>query len=940
MNLKDTLNLPKTDFPMRGDLVKREPQRVAHWKATDLYARIQARNAHGPTFVLHDGPPFTNGNVHIGTALNKILKDSILRYKSMRGFRTPYVPGWDCHGLPIEHKVAQRLREENRSLEPAALRAECAKFSREFIEVQRAQFERLGVLADWAREYRTLNPAYEATILRTFASFVERGLVYRSKKPVYWSIPCETALAEAEVEYLDKTSTQIWVAFTIPADDTKAVQLGLPDNTSVVIWTTTPWTLPANLAIAVHPDVDYVLVESAQGQRHLVAGKLAETFIAEAQLEGATVREGIFRGRDLEGLQPRHPIIDRPSPVLTADYVTTDAGTGAVHTAPGHGMDDYFTGLKHGLAIYCPVNDQGVYVNSPKLPPELQLPESLLGLSVLDEPQKPAPATIAVLKLLAERGALLAKKKYSHSYPHCWRSKTPVVFRALDQWFVGIDRDGLRTRALQAIDAVEWVPATGVKRIRGAVENRPDWCISRQRNWGVPLPAFFTDDGDALLNADVIRALADKVAAHGTDIWFTQSTEALLEGIDIPAEFAGRPLKKGQDTLDVWIDSGCSHRAVLQSEDGMSWPADLYLEGSDQHRGWFQSSLWTAIAADGAAPYRKVLTHGFIVDENGEKISKSKGAMSSDGWVGKYGADLVRLWVASQDFRGDIRLSEGHFKRIQNLYRSLRNTLKFQLGNLDGFDRAAHAVAFANLEPLDRWALMKTAQFLPAVTEAYDAFEFHRVVQQIEYFVGVDLSKLYHDMIKDRLYTYGRSWSKRRSAQTVIQVIFEALVRVLAPILSFTADEAWCFYLEDRDTAGDRSIHLEDWPVADPAWHDDAVAADIAAILELREPANEQLERLRADGVIGQALDAKLTFHGTAADPQFQCLCAFEADLPEIFIVSQVELRRVEGGEVSVTAEHASGVRCPRSWRWVPELVAAGDFGEVSPRDRDALLNP
>ncbi|MGE9292720.1 MAG: isoleucine--tRNA ligase, partial [Puniceicoccales bacterium] len=639
--------------------MKREPERLAHWESLDLYKKIQDKNADGPLYLLHDGPPFTNGDVHIGTALNKILKDFILRYKSMRGFRAPYLPGWDCHGLPIEHKVSRELRAQKKDLTPAELREECAKFSEKYIGIQREQFKRLGVQADWEREYKTKNPAYEAEILKTFATFVEKGLVYRSKKPVYWSIPCETALAEAEIEYQDHVSPSIWVKFRLSEPE----KFGLPENTFFVIWTTTPWTLPANLAVAVHPDLQYTQI-AHNGETYVVALPLAEQFIADCELEGATTGD-LHTGKDFDGVQTRHPFIDRASPVVLADYVTTEAGTGCVHTAPGHGLEDYLSGLKYGLEIYCPIDDRGCYVD------DGQVPAELVGITVLERNGK-CPANDAVLEIIGGNGALLQRKNDQHQYPHCWRSKTPVVFRAMDQWFVSLDKDNMRGNCLDGIGKVEWVPDWGENRIRGAVETRPDWCISRQRSWGVPIPAFYTEDGDALLDAKVVRAIADKVASEGTNIWFEQEAEELLKGIELPAEFTGKTLKKGTDTLDVWIDSGCSHLAVLKQTEDLHWPADLYLEGSDQHRGWFQSSLWTSVVTQGQPPYKKIITHGFIVDEKGEKISKSKGAMSSDGWVAKYGADIMRLWVSSQDFRGDIRLSENHFKLVTNTYRSIR----------------------------------------------------------------------------------------------------------------------------------------------------------------------------------------------------------------------------------------------------------------------------
>lgn len=939
MDLKDTLNLPQTQYPMRGDLVKREPERLAHWEQLGLYRKMQERNAQGTPFILHDGPPFTNGDVHIGTALNKILKDTVLHFKSATGFRTPYIPGWDCHGLPIEHKVSRELREQGKDLPPAEIREACAAFSASFIETQTRQFKRLGVLADWAHEYKTMNPAYEAEILRTFATFVDKGLVYRSKKPVYWSIPCETALAEAEIEYQEHVSPSIWVKFPLAEHPFASVPQGKDNHLYVVIWTTTPWTLPANLAVAVHPDLDYVVVshtktdgeQAGVTEHYVVAAALAEQFIKDTGLEGATIGESL-KGNKLEGLQPRHPFIDRASPVVLAEYVTTDSGTGCVHTAPGHGLEDYITGLKYGLEIYCPLDDKGGYVN------DGQVPAELVGVSVLETEGK-CPANIAVLGILTRENALLKVVRYKHQYPHCWRSKTPVVFRAMDQWFVGLDRQDMRQQVLSAIDKVQWVPSWGENRIRAAVENRPDWCISRQRSWGVPIPAFYDADGNALLDGDVIRALADKVESQGgTNIWFKQSAEELLSDIAVPAEFQGKKLAKGSDTLDVWIDSGCSHRAVLPKNPELSWPADLYLEGSDQHRGWFQSSIWTGVIADGSAPYKTIVTHGFIVDEKGEKISKSKGAMSSDGWVAKYGADIMRLWVSSQDFRNDIRLSDNHFKLVSNVYRGVRNTLRFLIGNLHDFNPQTDTVPAGSLDPLDQWALKQTAGFVERSRKAYEAYEFHQVYQEVDRFVGVTLSRIYHDVLKDRLYTYGANWPQRRSSQTAIREIFLALCGVIAPILSFTADEAYCYFLTDSDFAPD-SIHLRPWPQIDAKWYDQTVADEVGKVLAFRDNVNAQLELQREKKVIGQSLDAKVTLGGTAADPLFQLLQRYEAWLPEFFIVSAVSLLTVDEGELSVTAEHAEGVRCPRSWRWVPQLVEAPGYGEVSPRDRDALAS-
>jgi isoleucyl-tRNA synthetase len=980
MQLKDTLNLPRTDFPMRGNLTAREPERLAHWEKLGLYARIQKLNEAKPAFVLHDGPPFTNGDVHIGTALNKLLKDTVLRFQSARGHRTPYVPGWDCHGLPIEFKVSKELREQKRTLSAAELRAECAAFSARYIEKQRAQFQRLGVLADWAHEYKTMAPAYEADILRAFAHFVEQGLVYRSKKPVYWSIPCETALAEAEIEYKDHVSPSIYVKFPVPADEAKKFGLPTDKPLSVVIWTTTPWTLPANLAIAINPNEKYLIVtvESTAINTHqsfLIASNRLLSFVNGCgfNVDSEAGKTPTYRttighevdGKTLAGLQPRHPFIDRPSPVVLADYVTMDTGTGAVHTAPGHGLEDYQTGLKyvdeleriHGFklasdVIYCPLDDKGHYVDDGRVPAEL------VGVSVLEGKPGKCPANDKVLEILTARGALLANTPYSHQYPHCWRSKTPVVFRAMDQWFIGLDKPlggkhhlppgapaaqttTLREKAAASINSVKWIPATGENRIGGAIASRPDWCISRQRAWGVPIPAFFGPHGQAHLEPSVIRALADKFERGGSNLWFEQDAEQLLA--DIPhAHHWPRPLKKSTDTLDVWIDSGSSHFAVLKNPAlGLQWPADLYLEGSDQHRGWFQSSLWTALATDGAPPYKAVLTHGFIVDEKGKKISKSDGKpQTADDYVKKYGADLIRLWIASEDFRADIALSDNIFSHVTNAYRNLRNTLMYQLGNLADFDPARDAVGPEHFTALEKWVLHQLHGLISEVTAAFSAYDFHVGVKAIDQFVSVTLSRQYHNILKDRLYTFAPGAPERRAAQTAIYHTLRALLGLLAPVLPFTTDEAWSHLTTGRDLADD-SIHLQAWPVADAAWTSPdftQTAADLDALFKFREQVHEKLEVLRQEKKIGKDLDAVVTFSG-GEDP-FPLLRRYAAQLPEIFIVSEVRIAP-GSGPVQISAIPAADfglVRCPRSWRWVPELMSAAGFAEkVSPRDRDAL---
>ncbi len=944
-DLKDTLLLPKTDFPMRANLVQREPARVAHWEKTDLYHAIQRKRAGAPAFVLHDGPPFTNGDVHIGTALNKTLKDIVNRYKSMRGFRTPYVPGWDCHGLPIEQKVTRELQELKQTVTTAELRAKCDEFSESWIAKQTAQFKRIGVLADWQNEYKTKAPAFEADVVRTFAAFIERGLVYRSKKPVYWSIPFETALAEAEIEYKDHTSIAIWVKFAVPAAE--AAKFGLPTDKPLfmVIWTTTPWTIPANLAIALHPDVEYVVADIGP-ERLIVAQALLGAVASAARIEPQPTVVLTLPGAKLEHLQPRHPFIDRASPVVLADYVTTDSGTGCVHTAPGHGAEDYVTGLKYKLAIYCPVGDDGKYLA------DGQMPADLVGLTTLETVEdlaakRPAPANLGVLKKLAAAGALLAKAKYVHSYPHCWRSKTPIIFRAVDQWFVSLDQAGMRQTALAEITKIAaaqgWIPAWGEARIRGAVESRPDWCISRQRSWGVPIPAFYDAKKKAYLDASVARAMADKIAQHGTNIWYDSTPEQLLAHVTLPAEWpAPAELTCGRDTLDVWIDSGSTQAAVLKrGQGGSSWPADLYLEGSDQHRGWFQSSLWCSVIAWGGAPFKAVLTHGFIVDKDRQKISKSstyQKPQTADAYIAQHGADVIRLWIASQDFRDDIPVDDEILKHVGEAYRLFRNTFRFQLSNLFDFDATRHTVPVEKLDVLDRWALHQTAGLIEECTKAYDAYEFHRVYQLCNQFCAVTLSATYHDVLKDRLYTLGANHPLRRSSQTALRHIFQSLVKLLAPFLTFTADEAWSFATTGQEYGTD-SIHLQDWPVAAADWRNSEIETELAALLQLRTKVNETLEPLRQAGTIGKSLDAVLTVTGTPDEAVGRALGKHREFLAELFIVSQVTLTPQPAASLGLTARHAREagfVRCPRCWRWVSNLNPTST-GEVCPRCEEAL---
>ena len=919
--LKDTLNLPKTNFPMRANAVVREPARMNHWETSEVYAKMQKKNQNGPSFVLHDGPPFTNGDVHVGTALNKILKDSILRYKNARGFRTPFLPGWDCHGLPIEHKVTKKLRASKKEFDAVELRKECEEFSKSYIETQRSQFKRLGVLADWEKEYKTMNPAYEAEILRTFADFVDQGLVYRSKKPVYWSIPCQTALAEAEIEYLDHKSPSIFVRFQIKGEK----------DEYLVIWTTTPWTLPANLAVAVHPRETYSEVQ-ANGSSYWIAEQRVNEFTQECGFSDHTIGR-TCTGSDLAGKATLHPFIDRDSMVVNAEYVTMDTGTGCVHIAPGHGLDDYLTGLEHDLEIYCPLDDGGKYLD------DGQIPKELVGLSVLEKADG-SKANHAVLEILTSSGALLAHKQYDHQYPHCWRSKSPVIFRAMDQWFVSLDKEDLRSRCINGLKEVSFTPEWGRNRIHGFLEARPDWCISRQRSWGVPIPVFFDDDGNVLLDSNLIEFLASKISQDGCNLWFSQTAEELLDGYDLPDSWKGRKLSKGQDTLDVWIDSGCSHRAVLRKNEEVSCPADLYLEGSDQHRGWFQSSLWTSMVSTQSAPYRRILTHGFVVNGEGKKISKSDGKpQTADSFVTKYGADVLRLWVCSEDFRRDIPLSDEILEQAVRAYRTLRNTLRFQLGALHDFSQAEHSVPIEQMSPIDLWTLGKTNDLIREVTHSCEQYEFHRAIQCLNRFCSGILSSTYHDVIKDRLYTLDPNDPLRRSTQSALRMIFESLIKLIGPFTPYIADEAWAFGQSGEEYCND-SLSLQDWPKEIDLGEGQIAVSDVQELLDLKDShVNEALESLRVKKEIGQSLDACVSLC-LSTDSKFVDILKRRSldELAELFIVSSVTLENLPSGEVDkVTACHASGIRCPRSWRWVPELVKVEPWGEVSPRCAEVL---
>jgi isoleucyl-tRNA synthetase len=899
-NYKDTLNLPRTDFPMKANLTAREPELLKMWNETRLYEQVQKSRQDGQLFVLHDGPPFANGDVHMGTALNKIVKDFVVKSQTMLGKRAPYVPGWDCHGLPIEYKVVK----ESRDLSPLEVRKRCDAFARKYVDIQREQFKRLGVLGDWQHPYLTLDPKYEAEILRAFAVFVEKGLVYQSKKPVFWSTGAQTALAEAEVEYQERDDTAVYVKFPI-------VSGALAGKASVAIWTTTPWTLPANLAIAVDPKELYVVQEFSRdgiSETLLLADKLVPQFCANTKFEPTGEPLESFPGTKIDKIKARHPFLNRDAIVLTADFVTMETGTGAVHIAPGHGEDDYNLGRANKLPILSPVDDHG------RLTDEAGLPK-LTGKYVFD-------ANTEIVNLLRERGMLLGTQNFHHSYPYCWRSKTPIIFRAVEQFFIRIDE--LRGKALEAIHkTVKWIPVWGENRIAGTVESRPDWVISRQRSWGVPLPVFYSNDGKVILDAKIIRKLADLVAEHGSNLWFELNDVDLAKKLGLPEGTTHR-----NDTIDVWIDSGVSHKAVLATHPELRDPADMYLEATDQHRGWFQSSLMTSIALNNRAPYKICVTHGFVVDLDGKKISKSgtyDKPVAADHFVGRYGADLLRLWASSIDYTDDVPFSEEMFTRLGDTYRRVRNTLRILLGNLYDFPAVAGvgdpgwpASPMPATTLIDRWILERLDEVIGDCRSAYEEFAFHKVYHTLNQFCAVDLSSLYIDITKDRMYCDAPDSPRRRATQTVMRQIFDALCRLLAPILAFTSEEAW------RHSGVGASVHLEEFQQAQHLGHE--ASEQVVELLKLRGVIGQAIERARQEKLIGNALEAAVVLHSNSDVTKK----IDKKELEEFFILSDLTIHRAKEASASVTKTPHK--KCARCWRHRPSVGASKEHPDLCDR--------
>jgi isoleucyl-tRNA synthetase len=918
MDYKKTLNLPQTPFPMKADLPKREPEMLRQWDEQGLYAKIIQAAQGRERYILHDGPPYANGHIHIGTALNKILKDIVVKAKYMAGFNSTYVPGWDCHGLPIEHEVDKMLGERKKGMTQVEIRRECRGYAARFIDIQREEFKRLGGLGTWDTPYRTMDYEYQATIVREFGKFVEAGYLYKGKKPVYWCATCHTALAEAEVEYAPHQSPSIFVKFPLVSDIGALFPALQGKRVSVIIWTTTPWTIPANLAIAVHPDYQYVAL-AVDDEVFIVAEDLSEIVMDTLGIKDYQVLER-FAGRSLERLVCRHPFIERDSIIILADYVTLEAGTGCVHTAPGHGQEDYESGLKYGLAIYAPVDDDGRFTSDV---------EFFGGMFVFDA-NKPVNAK------LAEVGALLKEEVLEHAYPHCWRCKNPIIFRSTEQWFISIDHDDLRKRALKAIEEVRWIPTWGRERISGMIENRPDWCVSRQRVWGVPIVAFYCEGcGEVLLNREIIDFVADRFAKEGADIWFDEPAEKLLPSGTSCSRCQGGSFSKETAILDVWFDSGVSWAAVLEKNKALKFPCDLYLEGSDQHRGWFHSSLLTAIGTRGMPPYASVLTHGFVVDGEGKKMSKSAGnVIAPDEVIQKVGAEILRLWVAAEDYRDDIKISPEILERLTEAYRRIRNTWRYLLGNLYDFDPQRDTLPITELQEIDRWILSRFSQLVAQVLRAYDEYEFHLIYHAVHNFCVIELSSLYLDILKDRLYTSAPSAVRRRSAQNAMYLVLKGMVRLMAPILSFTADEVWRHL--PKVTADEQSVHLANFPSLNEGFFDQALEERWGMVWEVREQVTKALEQARKDKVIGHPLDAAVIIKAPQKIAQF--LEGFGEELREIFIVSQAAVE-VAQEKVSVIVKRAGGVKCQRCWVYDTSVGQHTEHPEICGRCAQTLAD-
>lgn len=910
MQIKDSLNLPQSPIPMKANLSQREPQMLTYWEEIAIYNQIVQKSEGLPKFILHDGPPYANGHIHMGTALNKILKDFIIKSKFMSGLDSRYVPGWDCHGLPIEHQVEKEIKAKNIPLVKTNLRKRCRAYAEKFINIQRDEFKRLGVFGDWENPYLTMNFPYEAMIVREFGKFVEKGSVYLGEKPVYWCASCKTALADAEVEYAPHISSSIYVKFPL-----QSKLHGIPEGKPafVLIWTTTPWTIPANLAIALHPDFDYAAVE-VQDETWILAQELCDLVLSGMGIRDYKIIK-TSKGSELENLVCRHPFLEQDSVLILADHVTLDAGTGCVHTAPGHGQEDYEVGLRYNLPAYAPVDDDGRFTKEVPF---------FAGQFVFD-------ANEAVIEKLKEVGCLLKVEEMEHSYPHCWRCKNPIIFRSTRQWFISMESNGLRQKALNAVNQVKWIPAWGRERIYNMIENRPDWCISRQRSWGVPIIALHCKDcGHVLLDAKLVNQVADLVEHHGADVWFEKELNEIFDPMPQCPNCGGHNFRKETDILDVWFDSGVSHAAVLEKRPELIWPADLYLEGSDQHRGWFHSSLLESVGTREKAPYHSVLTHGFVVDGEGKKMSKSLGnIVAPEEVIKKYGAEIIRLWVAAEDYRNDIKISQDILKQLTDGYRRIRNTFRFMIGNLFDFDSKKNALKVEDMEEIDRYILHRLSHISKRVSKAYISYDFHVVYHTIHTFCAVDLSAFYLDVLKDRLYISYPDDHKRRSSQTALFHLVNVLVRLIAPILSFTSEEIWKVF-KPMTPFTEESVHLTRFEPIPENFRDEPLAERWQQLLEIRQEVSRVLEGKRKNKEIGHSLDARVTI--SVSEKTFNFLKAYEEELDDIFIVSAVTLQKSSKGALSIQVSPAGGKKCERCWHYKSDVGSDPDYPAVCAR--------
>lgn len=928
MSYKDTINLPKTNFSMKGNLVQREPEFLKKWDKEDLYAQIRKARAGAKKFILHDGPPYPTGDLHIGTGLNKILKDMIIRFFTMRGHDAPYIPGWDCHGLPIEHRVMQEIGPDAKKMEKIEIRKKCKKYAEKFVKVQMKQFKALGISGDWESSYLTFTPQYEAGILEVFGKLVEKGYVYRKLRPIHWCMRCETALAEAELEYRNETSHSIYVNFKLTDSPRNIFPKIKDEDAYILIWTTTPWTLPANLAIALHPDFEYTAVKyvnpkTQKSEVTIFADNFVDSIMALQKIENYE-RLGTVNGSALEGLKYKHTIMNREGIVVMAGYVTLTDGTGCVHTAPGHGQEDYQTGLKHDLPILSPVDKSGYFT------------EEAGDFAK----QKISDGNKSIIKRLEELGLLFHLDHISHSYPHCWRCREPVIFRATEQWFVNIDHLDLRENTLNEIKKTNWVPPWGEVRLSNMVKDRPDWCISRQRSWGVPIPAFYcTNCNESFLDSKIVSHVKDMFLKYGADSWFYKDVKEFLpDGTKCP-KCGHTEFEKENDIFDVWFESGSSHHSVLNKREELNFPADIYLEGSDQHRGWFQLSLVLSVAAWGRAPFKTVLTHGFVVDEKGVKMSKSLGNFISVGDALKeMGGDIVRLWTSSMEYRNEMNVSRTIIQRTSDSYRRIRNTFRYILGNLHDFGPDKDSVEYDQLLEIDRWVLHKTEELIISVTSAFESFQFHRVFHNIHNFCAVEMSSFYFDILKDRLYTFSQKSVERRAAQTVLHRVNSVLVRLLAPILVYTTEEVWTGMKHNNDDVS--NVHLSDWPETLKQNIDEGLNDKWEKIIKIRTDVARELEKMRAAKHIGNSLEATVDLY-TDDDNLFEFLKEYEKDFPMIFIVSDVNISKqppdsANKGEIFeelfIKVSRCSSNKCDRCWNYREEVGKIEKYPDLCDR--------